>query len=56
MGELENLYLSLFLEQHRARYYELLDWVRRDGDWEAWIGFFCEGVASVSDGAVTSAR
>lgn len=50
------LYLSLFLKQHRSRYYELLDSVRRDGDWEAWIAFFCEGVASVSDGAVTSAR
>lgn len=50
------LYLSLFLKQHRARYYELLDSVRRDGDWEAWIAFFCEGVAFVSDGAVTTAR
>ncbi len=50
------LYLSLFLKQHRARYYELLDSVRREGDWESWIAFFCEGVASVSDGAVASAR
>jgi Fic family protein len=50
------LYLSLFMKQHRARYYELLDSVRRDGDWEAWIAFFCEGVASVSDGAVATAR
>jgi Fic family protein len=50
------LYLSLFFKQHRARYYELLDSVRRDGDWEAWIAFFCEGVASVSDGAVKTAR
>jgi len=50
------LYLSLFLKQHRARYYELLDSVRREGDWESWITFFCEGVAVVSDGAVASAR
>ena len=50
------LYLSLFLKQHRTRYYELLDSVRRDGDWEAWLAFFCEGVASVSDGAVKTAR
>jgi len=50
------LYLSLFLKQQRARYYELLDSVRRDGDWEAWIAFFCAGVASVSDGAVKTAR
>ncbi len=50
------LYLSLFFKQHRPRYYELLDSVRREGDWEAWVAFFCEGVASVSDGAVTTAR
>lgn len=50
------LYLSLFLKQHRDRYYELLDAVRRDGDWEAWVAFFCEGVASVSDSAVVTAR
>ncbi|MCC6766597.1 MAG: Fic family protein [Deltaproteobacteria bacterium] len=50
------LYLSLFLKQHRARYYELLDAVRRDGDWETWVAFFCEGVASVSDSAVGTAR
>jgi Fic family protein len=50
------LYLSLFLKQRRDRYYELLDSVRREGDWESWIAFFCEGVAAVSDGAVASAR
>ena len=50
------LYLSLFLKQHRTRYYELLDSVRRDGDWEAWIAFFCQGVATVSEGAVATAR
>ena len=50
------LYLSLFLKQHRARYYELLDSVRKDGDWEAWVAFFCEGVAAVSETAVATAR
>ena len=50
------LYLSLFLKQHRARYYELLDLVRRDGDWERWVVFFSQGVASASDSAVTTAR
>ena len=38
------LYLSLYLKQNRATYYELLDRVRRDGDWEAWLAFFLEGV------------
>ncbi len=50
------LYLSLYLKQHRTRYYELLDSVRKDGDWEAWIAFFCRGVATVSEGAVMTAR
>jgi Fic family protein len=50
------LYLSLFFKQHRTRYYDLLDSVRRDGDWEAWIAFFCEGVASASNSAVATAR
>ena len=34
------LYLSLYLKQHRQRYYELLDGVRLHGDWEAWTSFF----------------
>src|SRR5262249_25074616 len=38
------LYLSLHLKQHREEYYALLDTVRRDGDWEAWLAFFLEGV------------
>ncbi len=50
------LYLSLYLKQHRARYYELLDGVRRDGDWEAWIDFFADGVAETAEGAVATAR
>jgi Fic family protein len=37
------LYLSLFFKQHRSRYYELLNGVRLNGDWEAWIDFFLEG-------------
>jgi len=50
------LYLSLYLNQHRARYYELLDTVRRDGDWEAWLAFFLEGVRESADGAVSTAQ
>jgi Fic family protein len=50
------LYLSLYLKQHRSMYYELLDRVRRDGDWEAWLRFFLEGVRLTADGAVVSAR
>jgi len=50
------LYLSLYFKQHRTEYYELLDSVRRDGDWEAWLVFFLEGVRAVAVGAVETAQ
>lgn len=50
------LYLSLYFKQHRDEYYRLLDAVRRDGDWEAWIDFFLEGVAQTASAAVDTAQ
>lgn len=50
------LYLSLYFKQNRSTYYTLLDTVRREGDWEAWIGFFLEGVRQTAEGAVETAR
>lgn len=50
------LYLSLFLKQHRAEYYRLLDEVRLAGDWEAWVEFFLEGVAETAGAAVETAH
>lgn len=50
------LYLSLYFKQNRGTYYDLLDQVRRDGDWEAWLAFFLEGVRQVSEGAVSTAE
>ena len=50
------LYLSLFFKRHRAEYYRLLGEVRRSGDWEAWMGFFLEGVETTADEAVIAAR
>lgn len=50
------LYLSLWLKQHRATYYELLDTIRRDGDFEGWVAFFAEGVRVTAEGAVATAR
>jgi len=50
------LFLSLYLKQNRSRYYALLDGVRRDGDWEAWLDFFLAGVAQTADGAVATAH
>ena len=39
------LYLSGYLKQHQSAYYQLLSNIRNQGDWEAWIAFFLEGVA-----------
>jgi Fic family protein len=50
------LYLSLFFKRHRARYYELLQSVRDDGDWESWIRFFLEGVETTATEAVEAAQ
>ena len=48
------LYLSLYFKQHRLAYYDLLDEVRRTGDWEAWLAFFLKGVRETAEGAVTT--
>jgi Fic family protein len=50
------LYLSLYLKQHRDEYYRLLDLVRQEGDWEAWIDFILEGIAQTANGAVDTAH
>jgi Fic family protein len=50
------LYLSLHFKQHRTTYYELLDRVRREGEWETWLAFFLDGVHVTADGAVATAR
>ena len=49
------LYLSLYFKQHRAEYYRLLDQVRLEGDWEAWVDFFLDGVGQTAAGAVDTA-
>lgn len=38
------LYMSLYLKQHKNRYYDLLNYVRETGDWEEWTLFFLEGI------------
>jgi Fic family protein len=50
------LHLSLYLKQNRATYYALLDRVRREGDWEAWLAFFLDGVRETAEGAVSIAQ
>ena len=50
------LYLSLFFKRHQREYYRRLDAVRTGGDWEGWLDFFLDGVATIADEAVASAR
>jgi Fic family protein len=50
------LYLSLFFKRHREEYYRRLNLVRLEGDWEGWMDFFLDGIATIADEAVASAR
>lgn len=51
-----SLYLSLYFKSRREEYYQRLDAVRTDGDWEGWLRFFFEGVAATSGQAVDTAQ
>jgi len=51
-----SLYLSLFFKSRRDEYYQRLDAVRTQGDWEGWLRFFFEGIASTSGQAVDTAQ
>jgi Fic family protein len=50
------LYLSRHFKKHKEEYYRLLQQVRVDGDWEAWLRFFLEGVVETAENATTTAR
>ena len=50
------LYLSTYLKAHRQEYYDRLDSIRRDGDWEGWLKFFLRGIQEVSQDATERAR
>lgn len=49
------LYLSLYLKTHRHDYYRLLQEVREEGAWEAWLDFFLAGVADTANQAFDAA-
>lgn len=49
------LYLSLYLKQNRAEYYDRLMAVRQHGDWEGWLAFFLRGIADTASEAVETA-
>jgi len=50
------LYLSLYFKRHRNEYYLLLNLVRTEGDWEAWVDFFLEGVVKTAQNAEQTAQ
>ena len=50
------LYLSLYLKQFRSTYYDLLNQLRDDGDWESWLQFFLEGVRLTAQHGVQTAQ
>ncbi len=50
------LYLSHYFKGHRQAYYDRLQAVREQGDWEVWLEFFLRGVIEVSVEAAETAR
>lgn len=50
------LYLSLFFKQHRTEYYDSLQRIRTQGDWESWLKFYLTGVEEVSLQAAATAK
>ena len=50
------LYLSLYFKEHRQYYYDLLNNIRANGDWETWLQFFAEAVTTTASQAAISIR
>lgn len=50
------LYVSLHFKRHHREYYERLQRVRTHGDWEGWMDFYLDGLASVAHAATTTIR
>lgn len=50
------LYLSYFFKARRQEYYERLNAVRLEGDWEGWVKFFLSGMVEVARQAATTAH
>jgi Fic family protein len=50
------LYPSLYFKTHRSLYYDLLNTVREQGDWERWLEFFAEGIEVSATQALSTAN
>ncbi len=49
------LYISEYFKQRRAEYYDRLQAVRDQGDWEGWTRYYLRGVAQVAEEAAATA-
>ncbi|MEW5874508.1 MAG: Fic family protein [Candidatus Zixiibacteriota bacterium] len=50
------LYLSYFFKKNRNEYYDLLQSVRTNGNWEGWLRYFLTGVVETADDSVQAAQ
>ena len=50
------LYISYYFKKYRAEYYDHLQAVRDNGNWEGWLKFFLRGVYEVAQEATATAR
>jgi Fic family protein len=50
------LYLSYYFKLHRQEYYDRLNLVRENGDYEQWISFFLKGVIWTSESAFETVK
>ena len=50
------LYLSLYLKTHRQTYYDLLQRIRTDGDWDSWLDFFLDAIKETSRQVADTAK
>ena len=48
--------MSLYFKQHRDLYYDRLQRIRTDGEWEEWVAFFLRGVLDVATSATETTR
>ncbi len=50
------LYLSAYIDSHKADYYGLLQQVRTRGDWNHWLMFFLQGITNAATAAGQQAK
>lgn len=50
------LYLSYYFRKYQSDYYDRLQAIRDQGDWEGWLKFFLQGVRETSEEATETAR